>query len=254
MGAWLVFAFRKRPRKLDCRERHGQLAAYEWRIFSQNGEDGILDEIFRRIGAGKRTLVEIGVDDGRQCNTALLVKRARWSGWMIEGNPTRAAALARNYRRYRKRLRTIQRMIDADNVRALFEELGVPNELDLLSIDVDGNDYWVWRALGEYRPRVVVIEFNIAYPPPALWVMAYDPEHRFDDTSHYGASLASMCELGKQLGYALIGSDCNVVNAFFLRDDVLAKSKFERVRPEDVYHYPPTFPWHPYRPGPSIAT
>ena len=248
-----MFSFKKQKRKLDCRSPHGQLARYEWRISSQNGEDGIIAEIFRRIGAGKRTLVEIGVDDGVQCNTALLVRRRGWRGWMIEGNPQRAAALARNYRRYRKRVRTVEKMIDAENVVPLFEELGVPQELDLLSIDVDGNDYWVWTALAAYRPRAIVIEFNIAYPPPALWVIEYDPSHRFDDTSYYGASLTSMCELGKQLGYAFIGTDCNVVNAFFLRDDVLGQSNFDRVRPEDVYHYPPTFPWHPYRPGPALT-
>ena len=246
-----VFAFKKRPRKLDCRERHGQLAEFEWRIFSQNGEDGIIAEIFRRIGPGKRTLVEIGVEDGLQCNTALLVKRSRWGGWMIEGDPARAAQLAHNYRRYRKRLRTVEKIIDAENVVPLFEELGVPREFDLLSIDVDGNDYWVWQALAGYRPRVVVLEFNIAYPPPAEWIIAYDPNHRFDNTSYYGASLSSMCELGKELGYAFVGINCNVVNAFFLREDVLPASRFERTRPEDVYHYPPTFPWHPYRWGPS---
>ena len=248
-----MFMFRKRRRKSDCREQRGQLAVYEWRVSSQNGEDGIIAEIFRRIGPGKRTLVEIGVEDGRQCNTALLVQRAKWGGWMIEADAARAAALARNYHRYRKRLRTVERAVDAENVVPLFEELGVPHEFDLLSIDVDGNDYWIWKALGEYRPRVVTIEFNIAYPPPARWVIAYNPRHRFNDTSYYGASLTSMVELGKDLGYTFIGINCNVVNAFFIRNDVLPASRFEAAQPEDVYHYPPTFPWHPYSSGPSVS-
>jgi len=244
----------RRPRKNDCplwRTGESVLNRHERRLFSQNGEDGILEAIFERVKPLSQTFVEFGVEDGSECNTAYLVRNKRWSGYFIEGDPVKYRALERNYRRY-SRVKTANEMITAENIVPIFERLGVPLEFDLLSIDIDGNDYWVWRALKGYRPRVVSIEFNLAFPPPTRWVMAYNPDHRWDDTSYFGASLSSLCALGEKMGYAFLTMDCNAVNAFFLRKDLLADSGLESPRPEEVFHFPPSFPRHPYRAGRSV--
>jgi hypothetical protein len=248
--------FRKPLRKNDClpERRPGGargINRFERRYYSQNGEDGIIAEIFRQVGATK-SFVEFGVEDGLECNTAYLARRLGWGGVMMEADERRFAALRKNYRRFPK-VKLVQALVTVENASRIFAEAGVPREFDLLSIDIDGNDYWVWKALlAQFRPLACVIEFNANYPPPARWVIEYDAGFRWDDTTYYGASLSSMVALGDGAGYAFVGADCNLVNAFFVRRDVLP-SGLEEVRPEDVYHYPPSFPRHPYRAGPSLA-
>ena len=241
------FELRWRARTFDRRAASllasDSINAYERKRSSQNGEDGILEEIFRRIGTRTPFFVEFGVEDGRECNTAALV-RAGWNGMMIEGDPDKFAALAVTYADA-PAVRLVNAYVSAENIASLFAANGVPVELDLLSIDIDGNDYWVWEALAAYRPRVVVIEYNATHPPPERWVMAYNPAHRWGDDTYYGAGLASLEALGAQLGYALIGTDVRGVNAFFVRDDVLPAARFPRRTAAEAYH-PPTVG---HRPG-----
>ena len=236
----LNFEFRWRARALDRQAvrlfapHPDDLNAYEERRSSQNGEDGILAEIFRRIGGGDWFVVEFGVADGRECNAAALV-RAGWSGVMIEGDPAAYRALSQTYAGATG-LRLVNAYVTAANIAELFRANGVPDAFDLLSIDIDGNDYWIWEALAAYRPRVVVIEYNAAHPPPERWVMRYDPDHRWAGGGYYGASLASLEALGTRLGYALLGTDDHGVNAFFIRDDLLAAVRFPRRTAAAAYH------------------
>jgi hypothetical protein len=241
------FELRWRARGLDRRAAtllaSDTINRYERKWSSQNGEDGILHEIFRRIGATAPFFVEFGVEDGRECNTAALV-RAGWNGMMIEGDPQKFAALSVTYADA-PAVRLVNAYVTAENIAGLFAANGVPTELDLLSIDIDGNDYWVWEALAAYRPRVVVIEYNATHPPPERWVMTYDPAHRWGDDTYYGAGLASLAALGARLGYALIGTEVRGVNAFFVREDVLPATGFPRLGAAEAYH-PPTVG---HRPG-----
>lgn len=213
---------------------------YEEKITSQNGEDGILREIFRSIGAQSRYLVEFGVGDGHECNGAHLIRRAGWSGLMLEGDPESFRRLEDAYKPF-PRLQVGNRFITAENIAAIFAEFRVSQSFDLLSIDIDGNDYWVWRALSAYRPRVVVIEYNAAHPPPVRWVMRYDPNHRWDGTTYFGASLASLAALGREMGYGLVGTDTLGVNAFFAQRALLSdlarlRLGLPEVSAERAYH------------------
>jgi hypothetical protein len=207
---------------------------YEARATSQNGEDGIIAEIFRRIGTTNRFFVEFGVEDGAQCNTAQLAL-AGWSGLMIEADPHFHAQLVDRWTSF-PMVRVARFFITAENVASIFADNGVPREFDMLSIDIDGNDYWVWRALSQYRPRLVIIEYNVAYAPPKRWVMQYNPTHRWDQTTYYGASLTSLTALAEGLGYALIGTDAAGVNAFFLRVDLIKKARFPNLPAVRGYH------------------
>jgi hypothetical protein len=132
--------------------RHTQVAdlrRFERNWYSQNGEDGILRIIFEKIGVTNRFCVEFGVQDGRECNTRYLLETAGWSGLRMDGGDHSAC-----YGQVHKEF------ITAENICSVFDKYAVPREFDLLSIDIDGNDYWVWRALEGYTPRVVVIEYN----------------------------------------------------------------------------------------------
>ena len=175
------------------------LTAFELRVFSQNGEDGVLAEILRRIGVAGGEFVEFGVQDGSEGNTVFLAQVLGWRGAYLEADDAAYAALERRYAA-NPRVRTLHAAVEPDTVEALFDRAGVPEEPDVVSIDVDGNDYWIWRALSRYRPRIVVIEYNGALDPGSRRVMPYTPGFRWDHTSGYGASLGALEELGGREG------------------------------------------------------
>ena len=195
------------------------LTAFELRVFSQNGEDGVLAEILRRIGVTGGGFVEFGVQDGTEGNTVFLAQVLGWAGVYLEADAGEFAGLERRWAAS-SRVRTVHAAVEPGTVEALFAAAGVPEEPDVVSIDVDGNDYWIWRALERWRPRVLVIEYNGALDPASRRVMPYAPGHRWDHTSGYGASLGALEDLGAQKGYRLVHTELAGVNAFFVREEL----------------------------------
>ena len=182
------------------------LTASELRVFSQNGEDGVIAEILRRIGTGGGGFVEFGIQDGTEGNTVFLAQVLGWSGLYLEADDASFAALERRYSA-NPRVRTLHAAVEPDTVEALFAQAGVPEEPDLVSIDVDGNDYWIWRALTAFRPRLVIVEYNGAFDPASRRVMPYTPGFRWDGTSAYGASLGALEDLAAEKGYRLVHTE-----------------------------------------------
>jgi hypothetical protein len=230
-------------------ERSGDLRTFERKVFSQQGEDGIIEEIFRRIGETNRYFVEFGVETGVECNSARLARECGWSGLFMEADPDEFPVLQANYAPY-PGVTCVKAMVHSTNIQQLFADAGVPAEPDLLVIDIDGNDYWVWKAVVDYRPRVVVVEYNPFYPPPSRWVMAEDPNFSWKRTDYFGASLGALSRLGKSKGYDLVGTDSHGVNAFFVRSDCAADNFLD---PAAHYHFSPfTYRPHPHFEGPSV--
>jgi hypothetical protein len=128
--------------------------------------------------------------------------------------------------------------VDKENIAEHLEKLGVPREIDLLSLDIDQNTYHVWEALHEFSPRVVVVEYNAAVPPDIEWKVHYVPDRRWDGTQNFGASLKAFEVLGNRLGYRLVGCDFNGVNAFFVRSDLVADSFAAPFTAENHYEPP----------------
>lgn len=143
-----------------------RLNRYEMQVFSEGGEDGILGEIFRRIGVASRALVEIGVGDGLQNNTAFLVLQS-WRAFWIEGDDRAVETISRILRTpiAEGRLRVVRSFVTAENIADTLRQMEVPEEVDLLSLDIDRNTYWVWAALSKLRARVVVVEYHASLPP-----------------------------------------------------------------------------------------
>ena len=216
------------------REDPKNLMNFESSQFSQNGEDGILAEIFRRIGTTDKFFVEFGIENGKECNCRRLLEADGWKGLWIDGSDEHVASAKEFFNG--KPVTICKHYISRENIKEIFAENNVPKEFDLLSIDIDGNDYWIWQELKEYRPRVVAIEYNAAYLPEENWVMPYNPEHQFRNTAHFGASLRAYKELGEKLGYKLVGCDSVGVNAFFVREDCLG-DKFSNASKGVDYHY-----------------
>lgn len=218
-----------------------KLNRFEYQVFSQNGEDGIINEIFKRIGTTNRFFVEFGAEDGFENNTLNLLVKG-WSGSWMEGGEGHVKNINTKFKDLieKNRLKVFQAFITKENIEDLLKKGQVPKELDLLSIDIDGNDYWVWQAIQKYQPRLVVIEYNSLFRPDTKWVMKYNPEHIWNQTCYAGASLKSLELLGSQKGYKLVACDFLGVNAFFVRKD-LVKDKFLAPYTAENHYEPPRF-------------
>jgi len=214
------------------------LDRFGYKVYSQADEDGIIAEIFTRIGTTNKKFVEFGVGDGLESNCHYLLHKG-WSGLWIEGNEKSINKIFRLFEKPVKenRLKMVNAFITAENINNLIGDEGkTTGEIDLLSIDIDGNDYHVWEAINCIQPRVVVIEYNAKFPPPHEWIMPYNPKHIWDGSEYQGASLSAMEKLGTKLGFQLVGTTMNGVNAFFVRND-LAKELFPKpATAENLYH------------------
>src|SRR5882724_12407449 len=209
--------------------RHKPLAdltRFEQKVYSENGEDGMLWAIFRKIGTTNRFCVEFGAADGYACNTGYLTGEHGWDFLRMDACEGAPPDVKKEF-------------VTAENINDLFRKYDVPQEFDLLSIDIDYNDYWVWKAITGYRPRVVVIEYNASVAPAESRAVEYDPDAHGDGTNYFGASLLAMSNLGREKGYALVGCNSTGVNAFFVRED-LVKGNFD-VRPLEALYRPPAY-------------
>lgn len=201
------------------------LKLYEKRFISQNGEDGVLQKIFNLIGTTSKYYVEFGALDGHLCaNTKYLREKYGWNGLLLDcNNPEDASINLHNA------------FITAENIVSIFKMYDVPQEFDLISIDIDFNDFYVWKALSQYyRPRVVIIEFNCVHDFDEDKIVIYDPKGYWDCTDYYGASILSFYRLGRKLGYSLVYQESQAVNLFFIRDDVLEASGIKFKNTNDV--------------------
>jgi hypothetical protein len=183
-------------------------------VTSQIGQDGILAKIFDLIGEGQKFCVEFGAWDGKHLsNTWDLIANKGWGGILIEGDPAKFSGLVATHPY--PRVKALNRFVHWQGEEALDNILAgndAPPEIDLMSIDVDGNDWHIWKSLVKHRPRVVLIEFNPSIPNDVFFVQ--DPDRRYN----HGNSLLALIELGKQKGYSLVCANC--WDAFFVVDEL----------------------------------
>lgn len=196
-----------------------RLTANRFGILSDSDEDGITLAIFREAGVSNSRFVEIGCG-ANGGNSGFLARELGWSGLMVDQN-LEMVAIARA-RFNAERVNVVQSWVTRETVNDLLEEHGAVGEIDLLSIDIDGNDYWVWEAIEACSPRLAIIECNERFGPDRAVAVPYDPDferHR-DSRIYYGASLAAMVHLGRRKGYRLVAMEPYGPNAYLLRDDI----------------------------------
>jgi len=216
-----------------------RLLVYGAQFWSQNYEDGMIAEVFRRIGVTSRTFLEIGTGDGSENNTTVLLS-AGWSGWWVEGSPRSCDSIKNRLLgmpALAARLKLKQAFVSPENISSLLAELKVPREVDLFSLDIDLNTYHIWAALGDFRPRVVIVEYNAGIPPNQAWIRPYDADGEWDLTADQGASLKAYELLGQRLGYSLVGCDLTGINAIFVRSDLVGDNFLQPFTAEN--HYEP---------------
>lgn len=208
------------------------LEPFEQKIFSQNGEDGIIHKIFECIGIETGYYVEFGVESGTECNTRALREIHGWHGLMMDGSNQNAE------------INLQKEFITAENINQLFSKHSVPKRFDLLSIDIDYNDFYVWNAIShKYNPRVVVIEYNATHLPHEDKVSVYNPTHMWDQTNYFGASILALKRLGNKKGYTLVYADNMGVNLFFIKSSILKKFNvhFTNEDNEILLYKPPSY-------------
>lgn len=214
----------------------GAFQTHGFALHSKKGEDGLLLHVLKEIGAKSRTFIEIGIQDGRECNTANLALNFGWRGVMLEAGPEYAAA-AKDYYSYARNVTVKQAFVSRENINALLDETGADRKPDVFSLDIDGNDYWVWEAMEGFEPRVAVIEYNYMLGAQRSATIAYNPEFRYRSRfprGYHGATLLALTRLANRRGMALVGVSDFGHNAFFVRRDALSGALRE-VAPADVH-------------------
>jgi hypothetical protein len=218
-------------RKMDRRdwppegaEPAAGLVQYEYSYLSQNGEDGIIRFLFSQIGFESRRFVEFGFA-ATQCNSLRLILQENFKGLLMDGARENCDFFNRAARNFRiDGVEAYCTFLNRDNLNQTIVEHGISGEIDFLSLDVDGNDYWLWQALDCVSPRVACIEYNAGIGPSLSWTVPYDPGFeryaKHPSGFFHGASLKALESLGQRKGYRLVGCDSTGTNAFFLRQDV----------------------------------
>lgn len=214
------------------------LMRYQAQVYSQHGEDGILAEMFRRIGMPQRYFVEIGVENGQQNNTRFLLEQG-WQGVWIDGAEARLNEARQTFESFVRSgaLKIVHSLVTADNINALLDRAEVPDEIPFLSLDIDQNTPHIWRAL-QRRTRVACVEYNASLPPSAAIEVPYDPECVWDGTNWFGASIKAFELIGRQKGLALVACDFSGANAFFVAADQAAGKFQEPFNAETHYEFP----------------
>lgn len=214
------------------------LADQEFKIYSQWGEDGILSFIINSIDVETETFVEFGVESYVEANTRWLIQFRNWRGLVLDGSKENVDRIINSPIFWKHQLSAVAAFITRENINDLLTANGFSGKLGILSIDIDGVDYWVWEAIDCVSPSIVVIEYNSLFGDTATVTVPYRPDFQrakaHYSSSYYGASLAALELLGKRKGYALIGSNSAGNNAFFVRQDLL-RPPLKQITAKEAY-------------------
>ncbi len=209
----------------------------EFKVTSQGGEDGIIQYLIHTVPIERSIFVEFGVENYSEANTRFLLQNDQWSGLVIDGSADNVAAIKQNPIYWKCNLKAECSFIDRDNINDLISRNGITGDIGILSIDIDGNDYWVWQTIHCISPRIVICEYNSIFGPHAKISVPYDKF--FSRTkAHYsnlywGASISALTELAGSKGYSLVGSNRSGNNVFFVRKDV--QGKVRTLSPAEAY-------------------
>lgn len=206
----------------------------EFKVFSQWGDDGIIQYLINNIIIPNKTFVEFGVEDYYEANTRFLLMNDNWRGLIMDGSVENMETVRKKSYYWKYDLQAISAFIDVENVTGLIARSNFNQELGLLHIDIDGNDYWVWKAVNSINPIIVIVEYNSVFGIEHPWTIPYDPKF-FRTNAHYsnlyyGSSLLSLCDLAEEKGYHFVGCNMAGNNAYFVRKDKIGSLKILKAK------------------------
>jgi hypothetical protein len=214
-------------RQLQTLERLDNLWDAEFRVSSQWGEDGIIEWLVHRLGGIPETFIEFGVENYREANTRFLLQHRNWRGLVIDGNPKHIDFIHRDRINWRHDLTTVASFITRENINSIISGACFNGELGILSIDIDGVDYWVWEAIDCISPQIIIVEYNSMFGDLLPLTVPYSPDFARTRAHHsnlyYGQSIRAAQHLAGQRGYTLVGTNKVGHNAFFIRNDRAAE-------------------------------
>jgi len=200
------------------------LQEVEFKVFSQWGEDGIIQYLINKVTIQNRIFVEFGVEKYTEANTRFLLINDNWKGLVIDGNKDNIKYIKNDEIYWKYDLTAVCQFITRDNINDIVSSAGIEGDIGLLSIDIDGNDYWVWEAINIVNPRIVVCEYNSIFGSNYAISIPYNAKFQrrkaHYSNLYYGASLPALCILADKKGYDCIGSNSSGNNAFFVRKDL----------------------------------
>lgn len=225
-------------------DKNTELAIHERKFYSQFGEDGLLLYFFDKIGAPNKSFIEFGIEDGTECCAANLAINFGWKGLYLEGDPKQAEKASNFYHEKHHidpdHLKIKSHFITRENVNELFTKYDYTGEIDLLSIDIDGVDYWIWDAIECVQPRLVLAEYNAVLGRDRALTVPYFPSFdRYDHEEtgvYFGMSLKAANAMAEKKGYVLVGCESSGANSFFVRKDLIGESGLATFTPDEAFY------------------
>jgi len=214
-----------------------EFAENEFQVYSQWGEDGLIQYLIKNIAIDNKIFVEFGVETYQESNTRFLLINNNWSGLIIDGSESNIAKIKSDSIYWKYNLKAECAFIDRDNINELISKNGISGDIGLLSVDIDGNDFWVWEAISVIEPRIVICEYNSLFGSEKSVSIPYDASFyrtaAHESNLYWGASISAFYELGKSKGYSLVGSNRAGNNIFFVKSDLLGH--IEAVAAKNAY-------------------
>jgi hypothetical protein len=225
--------------EMNAAKSPSELNACEFKVFSQFGEDGIIQRLVRLVPIANRTFIEFGVENFAESNCRFLMMNDNWHGFVMDGSAKRVAAIRKLPDIWKFDLTAKAAFVTRENVNELLASSGFDADVGLLSIDVDGNDYWILDAIAPVNPRILVVEYNALFGPTRSITVPYDAKFAKQKAHHsglyFGASLSALAAVAARKGYSLVATESSGVNAFFVRNDLLGGGLVARTVAE-AYH------------------
>ena len=210
---------------------------YEFKVFSQCGDDGIIQYLINKIPINNKTFIEFGVENYNESNTRFLLQNNNWSGLIIDGSDENIKYIKKNDLYWMHDLKAVSAFITKDNINDLIKNADIEGEIGILSVDIDGNDYWVWDAIDCVEPQIVIVEYNSLFGDEAKITVPYDENFRRNDKHYsnlyFGASISAINILADKKGYFLVGSNTVGNNLFFVKKEYISDIKV--LTPKEAY-------------------
>lgn len=211
--------------KLNLNENKKNLNDYEFKVFSQWGEDGIIDYLISNLEIKNKTFIEFGVENYSEANTKFLLLNKNWSGFILDSSNKNIQNIKEREFYWKYSLNAKCEFITKENVNSVLKKSNFDKNLGLLSIDIDGNDYWIWEEIEEFDPAIVVIEYNSRLGKEKSYVVPYEKNFqrlkKHYSGIYYGASVKALMKLAIKKGYSFVCCNSAGNNAFFVKKDLL---------------------------------